>query len=64
MMNSLISLLKVQIQKVWLNFTFPKQQKPIERTEEKVLPKAGLNLGAMVMGDDFDQPLPDEFWWQ
>lgn len=37
---------------------------PIERTEEKVVPKAGLNLGAMVMGDDFDEPLPDEFWVQ
>ncbi|ACK72735.1 prevent-host-death protein [Gloeothece citriformis PCC 7424] len=27
-------------------------------------PQPGLNLGAMVMSDDFDQPLPDEFWWQ
>lgn len=34
----------------------------IERSEEKVTPKAGLNLGAMVMSDDFDEPLPDEFW--
>ena len=22
----------------------------------------GLNRGAMKMSDDFDQPLPDEFW--
>lgn len=36
---------------------------PIEPIdEEKVIPKAGLNLGAMVMSDDFDEPLPDEFW--
>ncbi|BAZ50696.1 prevent-host-death protein [Nostoc sp. NIES-4103] len=27
-------------------------------------PQPGLNLGAMVMSDDFDQPLPDEFWLQ
>jgi len=27
-------------------------------------PQPGLNLGAMVMGDDFDQPLPEEFWLQ
>ncbi len=27
-------------------------------------PEPGLNLGAMVMSDDFDQPLPDEFWLQ
>jgi antitoxin (DNA-binding transcriptional repressor) of toxin-antitoxin stability system len=25
-------------------------------------PIAGLNRGAMVMSDDFDQPLPDSFW--
>lgn len=37
---------------------------PIEHIDEKVVPKAGLNLGAMVMGDDFDEPLPDEFWLQ
>lgn len=28
------------------------------------MPQPGLNLGAMVMSDDFDQPLPDEFWLQ
>ena len=27
-------------------------------------PQPGLNLGAIVMSDDFDQPLPDEFWLQ
>jgi len=27
-------------------------------------PQPGLNLGAMVMSDDFDQPLPDGFWLQ
>ncbi|NES77297.1 MULTISPECIES: toxin-antitoxin (TA) system antitoxin [unclassified Okeania] len=32
---------------------------PLEKT-----PQPGLNLGAMVMIDDFYQPLPDEFWLQ
>lgn len=32
--------------------------------ESEKTPKPGLNLGAMVMSDDFDQPLPDEFWLQ
>lgn len=27
-------------------------------------PQPGLNLGAMVMSDDFDQPFPEEFWLQ
>ncbi|NEQ36841.1 MAG: prevent-host-death protein [Okeania sp. SIO3I5] len=27
-------------------------------------PQPGLNLGAIVMNDDFDQSLPDEFWLQ
>ncbi|QFS49086.1 type II toxin-antitoxin system Phd/YefM family antitoxin [Nostoc sphaeroides] len=35
---------------------------PIASVQEKIIPKAGLNLGAMVMSDDFDEPLPDEFW--
>jgi antitoxin (DNA-binding transcriptional repressor) of toxin-antitoxin stability system len=35
---------------------------PIPSVQEKVIPKAGLNLGAMVMSEDFDEPLPDEFW--
>ncbi len=32
--------------------------------ESEKTPQPGLNLGAMVMSDDFDQPLPDEFWLQ
>jgi antitoxin (DNA-binding transcriptional repressor) of toxin-antitoxin stability system len=35
---------------------------PIASVPEKIIPKAGLNLGAMVMSDDFDEPLPDAFW--
>lgn len=31
-------------------------------TEQSVTPKVGLNDGAMVMSDDFDEPLPDDFW--
>jgi antitoxin (DNA-binding transcriptional repressor) of toxin-antitoxin stability system len=30
--------------------------------EPQMIPKAGLNRGAMVMSEDFDQPLPDSFW--
>ena len=30
--------------------------------EPKTIPKAGLNRGSMIMIEDFDQPLPDEFW--
>ncbi|NEP63072.1 MAG: prevent-host-death protein [Symploca sp. SIO2G7] len=36
---------------------------PIKLKPEKT-PQPGLNLGAMVMSDDFAQPLPDEFWLQ
>lgn len=32
--------------------------------ESKKTPQPGLNLGAMVMSNDFDQPLVDEFWLQ
>lgn len=35
---------------------------PINHFQGKITPKAGLHLGAMVMSDDFDEPLPDEFW--
>jgi antitoxin (DNA-binding transcriptional repressor) of toxin-antitoxin stability system len=37
---------------------------PIDRFQENIAPKAGLNSGAMVMSDNFDEPLPDEFWLQ
>lgn len=37
---------------------------PIDRIQENIAPKAGINLGAIVMSDDFDEPLPDEFWLQ
>ncbi|MDY7005890.1 MAG: prevent-host-death protein [Cyanobacteriota bacterium] len=39
---------------------------PVTETKlplEKI-PQPGLNLGSMVMSDDFDKPLPDEFWLQ
>ncbi|MBR8837634.1 MAG: prevent-host-death protein [Stigonema ocellatum SAG 48.90 = DSM 106950] len=32
--------------------------------ESEKTPQPGLNLGAMVMSHDFDQPLSDEFWLQ
>ena len=36
---------------------------PIKLITQKI-PQPGLNLGSMVMSDDFDRPLPDEFWLQ
>ena len=30
--------------------------------EQPATSKVGLNYGAMVMSDDFDEPLPDSFW--
>lgn len=35
---------------------------PISSAQKKIIPQAGLNLGSMVMNDNFDEPLPDEFW--
>lgn len=33
---------------------------PMTRSKQKRV--AGLNRGAILMSDDFDEPLPDEFW--
>lgn len=30
--------------------------------EPPVTPQVGLNYGAIVISDDFDDPLPDDFW--
>jgi hypothetical protein len=32
---------------------------PIKPSQKRV---AGLHLNTIEIGDDFDQPLPDEFW--
>lgn len=32
--------------------------------ESEKTPQPGLNLGAMIMNNDFDQPLSDDFWLQ
>jgi len=39
---------------------------PVDQIKLKLekQPQPGLNLGAMVMNNNFDQPLPDEFWLQ
>ncbi|MEC4813144.1 MAG: prevent-host-death protein [Scytonema sp. PMC 1069.18] len=34
------------------------------KLESEQAPQPGLNLGAMIMTDDFDQPLSDDFWLQ
>ncbi len=31
-------------------------------TVKNIIPKPGLHPGSMIMSDDFDDPLPDEFW--
>lgn len=33
-------------------------------SESGKTPQPGLNLGAMKMSNDFDQPLSDDFWLQ
>jgi antitoxin (DNA-binding transcriptional repressor) of toxin-antitoxin stability system len=33
-------------------------------SELEKIPQPGLDLGAMVMSNDFNQPLSDEFWLQ
>jgi len=41
-------------------------EKPLARIVPSGRPRkqriAGLNAGAMRVSDDFDEPLPDEFW--
>lgn len=32
--------------------------------ESEKTPQPGLNLGAMIMNSDFEQPLSDDFWLQ
>lgn len=33
-----------------------------EVTENNISPQPGLHLGAISTSEDFDEPLPDEFW--
>lgn len=32
--------------------------------ESEKTPQPGLNLGAMIMNNDFEQPISDDFWLQ
>lgn len=32
------------------------------QSEEVFIPKAGLNRDAMVIANDFNEPLPDDYW--
>ena len=41
------------------SFLLSKQEKQIPRKEPRI---AGLHEGQIIMSDDFDEPLPDEFW--
>lgn len=34
----------------------------IEVSNEEEFERPGLHLGAISMSEDFDEPLPDEFW--
>ena len=34
----------------------------IEENNKPKLDQSGLHLGAISISDDFDDPLPDEFW--
>ena len=50
-----------------MNITLTNDGIPLARvvslsSPHQVIPLAGLNPGSMVMADDFDEPLPDDFW--
>jgi hypothetical protein len=47
-------------QQAVLDFAAFLRHKPPQPLPKKRTP--GLHPGAFVMGDDFDDPLPDEFW--
>ncbi|MDF5726026.1 MAG: prevent-host-death protein [Rhizonema sp. PD37] len=36
----------------------------LNNLESEKIPQPGLNLGAMIMNNDFEQPLSDDFWLQ
>ncbi|BAY89907.1 MULTISPECIES: type II toxin-antitoxin system Phd/YefM family antitoxin [unclassified Tolypothrix] len=68
--SELLSLMRDDQEIVITKGNTPVAKLTILNSPEKIifvsekLPQPGLNLGAMVMSDDFDQPLPDEFWLQ
>ncbi|BAY21572.1 prevent-host-death protein [Calothrix sp. NIES-2100] len=68
--SELLSLLQYDKEIVITNGNIPVARLTIVNSLEQIIsesennPQPGLNLGAMVMSDDFAQPLPDEFWLQ
>ena len=46
----------------FLDFLQFKKAKPQGSNRLTIERKPGLHLGAFVMADDFDDPLPDSFW--
>ena len=68
--SELISLIQVDREIVITNDNTPVAKlillNPADRitSDSEKTPKPGLNLGAMTMSNDFNQPLSDEFWLQ
>jgi antitoxin (DNA-binding transcriptional repressor) of toxin-antitoxin stability system len=68
--SELLSLIQDDQEIVITNGKIPVARLTILNSLEQIIsesenkPQPGLNLGAMVMSDDFDQPLPDEYWLQ
>lgn len=46
----------------FLDFSTARRFNREKKAITESIPKAGLNRGSMTMADDFDEPLPDEFW--
>lgn len=46
----------------FVEFLFNKYSTPLVRSTTPATRQAGLHAGCAVMADDFDAPLPDDFW--
>lgn len=46
----------------FVEFLFQKYSMPLGQFTAPLTRQAGLHTGCAVMADDFDAPLPDDFW--
>ena len=51
---------RAQVAKALQDLAVMEQKQP---PKNKIIPRAGLHEGAWEVADDFDAPLPDEFWF-
>lgn len=61
-LHTLIEQLPADLQKEVYNFATFLLEKRGEQTPRQEPRIAGLHEGQTIMSDDFDEPLPDEFW--